>query len=197
MKNSLALLSLALVSSPLFGAVPTGEQAPDFVLMDTAGNKVALSDYAGSYVVLEWLNHGCPFVVAHYDSGNMQALQQKYTKEGVVWLSIVSSAPGKQGHDSAEGHSQTAEEKGSVATAILIDESGKVGKSYGAKTTPHLYVIDPNGKLIYQGAIDDAPRGDPAEAENYVARALDAAMAGEPVPIGTTRPYGCSVKYGN
>jgi len=193
--KKLVLFILALAASTAFAAVKTGDPAPDFVLHNTGGEKVALSDYAGKFVVLEWLNHGCPFVVAHYDAGNMQSLQKKYAEQGVVWLSIVSSAPGAQGHDTPEGHDATAQEKGAQPTAILIDESGEVGKEYGAKTTPHMYVIDPNGILIYQGAIDDSPRGNPAEAVNYVSQALDQAIAGEEVAQGTTRPYGCSVKY--
>jgi len=196
MKNYL-LLALGLLASVSLAsaAVKTGEPAPDFVLHDASGDKVALTDYAGKYVVLEWLNHQCPFVVAHYESGNMQSLQKKYGEQGVVWLSIVSSAPGAGGHDTPEGHTKTAEEMGAAPTEILIDESGEVGKSYGAKTTPHMYVIDPNGILIYQGAIDDSPRGNPSEAKNYVSAALDQSMAGEEVKDATTKPYGCSVKY--
>jgi len=189
------LLIASLVASTSFAAVKTGDPAPDFTLLSAAGNEVSLSDYSGQFVVLEWLNHGCPFVVAHYKSGNMQALQEEYTGKDVVWLSVVSSAPGAQGHDSAEGHLETADEKGAAPTAILIDESGSVGKEYAAKTTPHMYVISPDGTLIYQGAIDDSPRGNVDEANNYVSNALDQAMAGEEVSDPTTRPYGCSVKY--
>ncbi|MBC2601305.1 thioredoxin family protein [Puniceicoccus vermicola] len=195
MKKKLFLFALSLVASSAFAAVQNGEEAPDFTLMDTDGEEVSLSDFDGQYVVLEWLNHGCPFVKAHYNSGNMQSLQEEYTDQDVVWLSIVSSAPGKQGHDTAEGHQKTAKEKGSNATAILMDESGEVGQMYGAKTTPHMFIIDPEGVLIYQGGIDDSPRGDPAEANNYVSAALDASMAGEKVEQASTRPYGCSVKY--
>jgi peroxiredoxin len=196
MKNKLSLLVFALFASSAFAGVQTGQNAPDFTLVDTEGSDVSLSDFEGHYVVLEWLNHGCPFVKRHYDSGNMQSLQKKYGEEGVVWLSIVSSAPGKQGHETPAGHKEMAEEKGSVAANILIDENGEVGKQYDAKTTPQMFVIDPEGVLIYQGAIDDSPRGgDPADTNNFVAAALDASMAGEDVEQSDTRPYGCSVKY--
>tara|TARA_R100000027_G_scaffold42924_4_gene32190 strand:+ start:1865 stop:2461 length:597 start_codon:yes stop_codon:yes gene_type:complete len=197
MKNLLFLSLFVLLGASLNASVKTGDSAPDFTLLDTDGNEVSLSDFSGKFVVLEWLNHGCPFVKRHYDSGNMQALQEKYSEAGVVWLSIVSSAPGKQGHDSAEGHKKTSELKSSSSVAILMDESGEVGMLYGAKTTPHMYVIDPEGVLLYQGAIDDSPRGgNPGEVNNYVVAALDAAMAGEEVEVTDTRPYGCSVKYG-
>ncbi|MGE9291458.1 MAG: thioredoxin family protein [Puniceicoccales bacterium] len=195
MKISRFIWALSLLAGSAFAAVQNGGEAPDFTLMDTNGDEVSLSDYEGEYVVLEWLNHGCPFVKSHYNSGNMQKLQKEFGERGVIWLSIVSSAPGKQGHDTPEGHNKTAKEKGSAATAILIDESGEVGQTYGAKTTPHMYIINPDGILIYQGGIDDSPRGDPAEAKNYVAAALESSMAGDPVSEANTRPYGCSVKY--
>lgn len=172
--------------------------APDFSLPGADGKTYALADYRGRYVVLEWLNHGCPFVRKHYDSGNMQALQARATDEDVVWLSVVSSAPGKQGHDSAEGHLATAGGKTAAPMAILLDESGEVGKAYGARTTPHMYVVDPHGELIYRGAIDDRPstdRSDIEGAHNYVLAALSAARAGEPVDPASTQPYGCAVKY--
>lgn len=189
-------IALATLCSVASAAVETGAEAPEFTLADTNGNEHSLSDFEGKFVVLEWLNHGCPFVVRHYQSGNLPALQEKYTDEGVVWLSIVSSAPGKQGHHSPEKANALSEEKGAEPTAVLLDESGDVGRAYGAKTTPHIYIINPDGELVYQGAIDSAPRGgDPAEITCYVTTSLDAAMAGEPVPVGTTRPYGCSVKY--
>lgn len=194
-KAQLSLLAL-LIAGVLQAAVQTGSEAPGFTLVDTNGTEYSLADFEGSFVVLEWLNHGCPFVVRHYDSGNIPALQKKYTDEGVVWLSIVSSAPGKQGYYEPEEANRLTEEKGASPTAVLLDPSGDAGRAYGARTTPHMYVIDPDGVLIYQGAIDDKPRGgDPAETTNYVAAALDAAMAGEEVEVGSTQPYGCSVKY--
>jgi hypothetical protein len=149
-------------------------------------------------VVLEWTNHGCPFVKKHYDTGNMQALQKDFTAKGVIWLSICSSGKGKEGYMSpAEWNKMTAE-KAAAPTAVLLDEEGKVGKSYEAKTTPHMFIINPKGELIYKGAIDDKPtfnKDDIKEAINYVKEALDEALAGKPVSIDTTDAYGCSVKY--
>ena len=172
--------------------------APEFTLTDTNGTEHSLSDFKGKIVVLEWFNHGCPFVKKHYSQGNMQALQKKYTGKDVVWLSIISSAPGKQGHASAADHNKMAADKGTAATAILMDEDGKVGKAYAAKTTPHLFIIDASGELVYQGAIDDKRSTNPADiasSKNYVAEALDALLAGNAPPVAKTNPYGCSVKY--
>lgn len=157
-----------------------------------------LSDSKGKIVVLEWFNHGCPFVVKHYGAGNMQRLQKDYTAKGVVWLSICSSNKGKQGNDTPAGHAKTAQEKGAAPTAILIDEAGEVGRAYGAKTTPNMYVIDAEGTLRYMGAIDSissARSADIEKAENYVAAALDALLKGEAPKTTETKPYGCSVKY--
>lgn len=173
-------------------------EAPAFTLTDTNGNEHSLSDFEGKVVVLEWFNHGCPFVKKHYNQGHMQALQQSYRDKGVVWLAVCSSAEGKQGYETAEGHNKTAESKGTNATAILMDTDGTVGKAYGAKTTPHMYVIDAEGELVYQGAIDDKRSTDPgdiASSTNYVKAALDAVLAGEEVEVATSTPYGCSVKY--
>jgi hypothetical protein len=144
------------------------------------------------------MNHECPFVKKHYDSGNMQSLQEEYTGQDVVWLSIVSSAPGKQGHVTPEEANALTEEKGASPTAVLLDESGDVGQMYAAKTTPHMYVINPEGVLVYQGAIDDMPSADPADIEgatNYVGMALNESMAGDTVTTAMTKAYGCSVKY--
>lgn len=192
-----------LVSAFLFlwampgGAVDNGQPAPEFSLQDINGKPVSLGKLRGKYVVLEWINHGCPFVKKHYNSGNMQALQKEFTAKGVVWLSICSSAEGKQGHMKPSAWRKVAKEKG-AATAILLDEWGEVGNLYRAKTTPHMFVIDPTGLVIYQGAIDDTPSTDPADvkgAKNYVRLALDEAMEGKPVSNPTTKPYGCGVKY--
>ena len=175
-----------------------GSGAPAFTLKDTSGKEHSLSDYKGKFVVLEWFNEGCPFVKKHYTSGNMQKLQQEYTGKDVVWLSINSSAPGKEGHVTAETAQKTISEWKMNATKILLDHDGKVGKMYGAKTTPHMFVIDKEGKLVYQGAIDSKPSSDTADvegAENYVKVALDSSMAGKPVATSSTKPYGCSVKY--
>ena len=180
------------------GAVDTGQPAPEFTLKSIEGKDVSLADYKGKYVVLEWVNHGCPFVVKHYDSGNMPALQKECIDKGVVWLSICSSAEGKQGHETPEGWQKLNAEKKGVASAILLDGEGTVGKAYGAKTTPHMYIVNPDGTLIYQGAIDDKPTTDQEDipgAKNYVKAALDEAMAGKPVTDGTTKSYGCGVKY--
>lgn len=167
--------------------------AAAFSLPDTDGKTHALADYRGKYVVLEWISHGCPYVKKHYGSGNMQALQKKYREKGVVWLSICSSGEGKEGYYTAADWKAVIEEHGNAPTAVLLDPSGQVGRLYKAKTTPHMFVIGPKGEVLYQGAIDDAPSADPktiATAKNYVASTLDAAMAGEPVPVAKTKPYG-------
>ena len=195
LKSTLALL---VAASTAFAAPQVGQPAPEFTLTDSNGQSHNLSDFKGKFVVLEWLNHGCPFVKKHYDGGNMQGLQKEYTGKDVVWLSIASSAPGKQGNMTPEETNKTKEEKGSAATAILIDEDGTVGKLYDAKVTPELFVINPEGTLIYAGAIDDKKSVDAADvagARNYVKQALDEAMAGNPVSTPQTEAYGCGVKY--
>jgi hypothetical protein len=149
-------------------------------------------------VVLEWFNHDCPFVKKHYDSGNMQSLQKTYTEQGVVWLSINSSAPGKQGHYAPDKAHELTVNKKAAPTAVLLDPDGKVGKTYDAQTTPHMFIINPDGILIYQGAVDDRPSvdlGDIPPATNYVKKALGEAFAGSPVSTPSTKSYGCSVKY--
>ncbi|MBL8024474.1 MAG: thioredoxin family protein [Elusimicrobia bacterium] len=179
-------------------ALESGKPAPDFSLTDIHGKKQTLSKMKGKFVVLEWINHDCPFVKKHYNGGHMQALQKEYTGKGVEWVSICSSAKGKQGNLSAAEWVTKNEEKGGAATAILLDPSGKVGKLYVAKTTPHIYIIDPKGVLIYQGAIDDTPSTDSEDiktSKNYVRATLDEAMAGHPVTESNTKPYGCGVKY--
>lgn len=197
-KKLITLTAIFLALGSLRAEVETGSAAPAFTLAGMDGKEYSLSDFEGKYVVLEWLNHECPFVVKHYKAGNMQALQKEYTEKGVIWLSINSSAEGKQGHLTAETAKAITEEKEAAPTNVLFDHDGTVGKEYGAKTTPHMYVIDPEGTLIYQGAIDSIKSTDSddiAEATNYVKQALDSAMAGEAVPEATTQPYGCSVKY--
>jgi peroxiredoxin len=178
--------------------VQVGKEAPDFVLTDTNGKTHHLSDYKGKYVVLEWYQPDCPFVRKHYNSGNMQALQKEYVSKGVVWLSIDSSAAGQEGNYPPDRLNQIATKTGSIRTALLLDADGKVGHLYGAKTTPDMYIINPQGILVYQGAIDDKPStdlGDVRTARNYVKTALNAVMAGQSVATTSTRPYGCSVKY--
>jgi len=190
-------VAAAMQAAPVW-AVEVGTPAPDFSVMDTRGEPRALSALRGKFVVLEWFNPECPFTRKHYGTGNMQQLQQAYTGRGVVWLSVDSSAPGKQGHLTAEEANAFMEELDGHPTAVLLDPDGTLGRQYGAATTPHLFVINPAGMLIYQGAIDDAPSLDPADVEtaaNYVEQALDAALEGKPVPVPSTQPYGCSVKY--
>ena len=193
-------LVLFLLSANLIHAkeLRVGKKVPDFSLTSSDGEVHNLSDYRGKYVVLEWTNYDCPFVRKHYSSGNMQALQREYTGKDVVWLSICSSAPGKQGHFSNEIIQQRGAEWKVAPTAYLIDAEGRVGKWYAAKVTPHMYVIDPRGRLVYQGGIDDIRSTDVVDIEkatNYVRAALDAHMAGGKVSVRTSKPYGCSVKY--
>ncbi len=195
----LPFLFLTLIfSAPAFAAVENGKPAPDFSLSDVDGNARSLSEFKGKFVVLEWVNHDCPFVKKHYDQGHMQALQAKYAEKGVIWLSINSSAQGKQGHYSPEEWKNLQAEKKSAASATLLDADGQVGKLYGAQTTPHMYIVNPDGNLIYQGAIDSIKSTnseDIALAENYVDSALTEAMNGELVSTPTSKAYGCSVKY--
>ena len=172
--------------------------APSFELKNTQGEVVNLSEFAGKYVVLEWTNHLCPYVKKHYESDNMQALQRKYTDQDVVWLSIISSAPGKQGHVSATKADELTKSRNAAPSHVLFDESGEVGKLYGAKTTPHMYIIDPKGALRYAGAIDSIKSANPADiakATNYVETSMVSLLAGNKVNKKVTPPYGCSVKY--
>jgi peroxiredoxin len=172
--------------------------APDFTLTGSRNQTVSLSDYKGKLVVLEWTNHECPFVRKHYESGNMQKLQRDYTAKDVVWLSIVSSAPGKQGHVTGEQAEELTKSRDAAPTAVLLDPTGKAGQSYGAKTTPHMYIIDKEGVLRYAGGIDSIKSTDQADietAKNYVAQSLDELLAGKPVSESATAPYGCGVKY--
>lgn len=179
-------------------AASVGKAAPDFTLPATDGSDHALADYRGKTVVLEWTNHLCPYVGKHYGTGNMQALQKEATEDGVVWFSIISSAPGTQGYVDPEEADRLTEERGASPTAVLFDTAGTVGRSYGAVTTPHMYVIDPEGTLIYAGGIDDRPTARHADVEgatNYVRAALADHAAGRAVAVSTARPYGCSIKY--
>lgn len=178
-------------------AIP-GKPAPAFEVKDANGKNQTLAGVKGKWLVLEWFNRDCPYVKKHYDSGHMQGLQRKYADQKVVWYTVISSAKGKQGHQTPKESLKIATEKKSAATAILLDESGVMGKAYGAKTTPHMYVIDPSGVVVYAGGIDDNDSADPkviATSKNYVTAALDAAMDGKKVEITSARPYGCSVKY--
>jgi peroxiredoxin len=187
-----------VLAATAYASPEVGKPAPDFTLQDLSGKKYELSDYKGKYVVLEWVNFGCPFVRKHYGSENMQTLQKEFADKGVVWLSICSSAPGKQGNESPDAAEKGISKFGWAASAYLMDEEGKVGRLYNAKTTPEMFVVDPTGTLIYAGAIDDKPTPDPATIEgskNYVRTALNEATAGKAVSVPTTKPYGCSVKY--
>jgi peroxiredoxin len=189
-------LFVALVATAHAGV---GGVAPDFTLKSAAGKDVSLSDFEGKVVVLEWTNSGCPFVKKHYGSGNMQKLQKEATSKGVVWLSICSSAPDKQGNLTDKEALALTAKNGSASTAYLLDPDGKVGRLYEAKRTPEMYVINQKGDLVYHGAIDDKKTPDPADisgAKNYVAAALDDVLAGKPVATPQTEAYGCSVKYG-
>jgi peroxiredoxin len=201
MKTKLLTLTLtAMSTAALFAAEApkVGAPAPGFSLSDSGGKKHSLGDFKGKYVVLEWFNPGCPFVQKHYKSDNMQGLQKQFTGKDVVWLTIDSSAPGKEGYLTAdEANKQIADWK-MKATALLLDPDGKVGHEYAATNTPHMYVVDPSGKLIYSGAIDSKPTANPddiASSTNYVKVALEEAMAGKPVTTPTSRAYGCSIKY--
>ena len=191
-------LVLAALASPAGAQAVVGQPAPAFTLPDASGAQESLASFKGKWVVLEWVNPECPFVKKHYGSANMQKLQKAYTAQGVVWLSIDSSAPGKQGYMDGAQASAFVKEKGASPSALLLDPQGTVGRAYGARTTPHMFIINPEGKVVYAGAIDDKPStdtGDVAGAKNYVATALDEVMAGKPVTTTSSQPYGCSVKY--
>ena len=179
-------------------AVRVGDPAPDFTGTDSNGQTHKLTEYRGKYVVLEWTNNGCPYTRKHYTSGNMQNLQKEWTAKGVVWLTVLSSAPGAQGYMTASDENAYIEKVHASPTAALLDPTGALGHEYEAKTTPDMYVIDPTGKLIYSGAIDDHPNDDPGDiphSKNYVSEALTEAMSDQPIAVTYTRPYGCSVKY--
>jgi peroxiredoxin len=202
MLRTLALVVAGIAAFALAGtasaAARINEPAPEFTLTDSNGNSHSLSDFRGKTVVLEWTNAECPFVVKHYKPGNMQRQQAEATANGVVWLTINSGAPGKQGHVDGAGATADIANTGGKQTAYLIDADGTVGRLYGARTTPHMFVIDGEGVLRYMGAIDSNPSGDPADiagATQYVEVALAELAAGKPVSTPVTQPYGCSVKY--
>ncbi len=187
-------------AAPAIAAPAVGQPAPDFSATDVNGKEIKLSALKGKTVVLEWTNNECPYVKKHYDSGNMQKTQKEATAKGVEWITINSSAPGRQGHVSAEDAKKIMTETGGAPTAEILDEDGKIGKAYDAKTTPHMFVIDKEGTLAYAGAIDDNPSPKPedaATAKNYVLAALNDLEAGTPVQTPTSQPYGCAVKYGD
>ncbi|MDX2226980.1 MAG: thioredoxin family protein [Verrucomicrobiae bacterium] len=183
------LLALTLIPGTLWGQATVGKPAPAFSLRDTAGKTHALSDFKGKFVVLEWINHGCPFVVGQYESGKMQKLQKDMADKGVVWLSINSTNPEHRDYHTPEAEGALMKKVGSNAAAVLMDSDGTTGKAYGAKTTPHMFIISPEGVLIYAGAIDNR------REKNYVEKALTEAMAGKKVSEAQTQAYGCGVKY--
>ncbi len=196
--RGLVVLACAGMIATLAWAARVGEAAPDFTATDSNGQTHRLSDYRGKFVVLEWTNRGCPYTRKHYDSGNMQRLQQEWTARGVIWLTVLSSAPGKQGYMAAADENAYLKQENAHPTAALLDPTGALGHLYDAKTTPDMYVINPQGMLVYDGAIDDKPTTDVADiqgAKNYLNEALEDAMSGKPVSDAVTRPYGCSVKY--
>lgn len=190
-------LVVASLAAPA-AAVEIGAPAPGFTLTDSHGKQRSLAAYKGKTVVLEWTNAECPFVKKHYGSGNMQSLQKKATADGIIWLTVNSGAPGKQGHVDGKSANAIMKAAGAAPAAYLLDPQGIVGRAYGARTTPHMYVIDPKGTLVYAGGIDDKPTADPVDiksAANLVAAALADLKAQRPVRIATSKPYGCSVKY--
>jgi len=201
MKRTLLVLTLTAFSTGGLIAADSpkvGTPAPAFSLPDAGGKTHSLGEFKGKYVVLEWFNPGCPFVQKHYKSDNMQALQKEFTGKGVAWLTIDSSAPGSQGYLTAEEAKKQTSEWNMNSTAFLLDPEGKVGREYRATNTPHMFIVSPDGKLIYEGAIDSTPSVDPDDIKsstNYVKVALTEAMSGKPVSTAQTKAYGCSVKY--
>src|SRR5947207_5231294 len=198
--KSFLIAVTAFAAGALYAAdiPPVGSAAPDFSVPDTNGKAHALSQYKGKYVVLEWFNPECPFVKKHYGSGNMQKLQAEYTGKGIVWLSIDSNAPGLEGNLTAEQAQKVMKDWNTRQTALLLDSQGKAGRAYNARNTPHMFVINPEGKIVYEGAIDSKATPNPADipsSTNYVKVALDESMSGKTVSNANTRPYGCSVKY--
>ncbi|MES3036991.1 MAG: thioredoxin family protein [Bdellovibrionota bacterium] len=193
------LLALVLLNTPMaFAEVKVGEAAPAFTEKDQAGKSHTLDTHKGKWVVLEWYNEGCPYVKKQYGSKNMQSLQKTYTGKGVVWLTVATSAEGKQGYVDPKTAAQHMKDAGMNSTALLLDADGTMGRTYDAKTTPHMFVINPTGKVVYAGAIDSDDSADPktiATATNYVSQALDLSMAGKPVATASKKPYGCNVKY--
>ncbi|MDM0122232.1 thioredoxin family protein [Variovorax arabinosiphilus] len=198
MAAAVALGSTLLIGAPAHAAPAVGQKAPDFVAMDTRGKQHQLSDFAGKYVVLEWTNPGCPFVRKHYGSGNMPATQKAATAKGVVWLAINSTERAASDYLQPAALDSWMKTQSAAPTAVLMDEDGTIGQAYGARTTPHIFIIDPKGTLVYAGGIDSIPSARPDDiktATNYVNQALGEAFGGRPVSAAATRPYGCSIKY--
>jgi peroxiredoxin len=197
MHRPVALALSALFSAAALATAVPGQPAPAFTVTDLAGKPVKLEDYKGKTVVLEWTNFGCPFVMKHYSSGNMQALQKKYAND-VVWLAVNSTNKSHTDWSDPGPLSAQLKQLGAQPARYLVDEPGAMGQAYGAKTTPHMYIIDPSGKVVYNGAIDDKRSTNPADvktSKNYVVAALDELKAGKPVSTASTAPYGCTIKY--
>ena len=198
MKRRLVAAALALAAGAATAVATLGQPAPAFTATDTQGKPVSLADFKGKHVVLEWVNPGCPYVVKHYGSTNMQGTQKEAVAKGVVWLAINSTANDHSDYKAPAAMAQWMQQYQAAATATLMDKDGKVGRAYGARTTPHLYIVDPTGLLVYAGGIDNKPSSNPADvasATNHVKVALNELLAGKPVSLASTRPYGCSVKY--
>ncbi len=198
LKSATAILAGFLMTATAYAAPEVGKPAPDFSAMDSNGKTVKLADYRGKTVVLEWTNDGCPYVKKHYSSHNMQTLQKEETAKGIVWLTIISSAPGSQGYVTGDEANKLTAARDAAPTAIVLDPEGKVGHLYDARTTPHMFIVNGEGTLVYMGGIDDKATTDVADiktAKNYVRAALDNLAAGAPIENAVTRPYGCSVKY--
>jgi len=196
--STLLASALALAAGAANAAPAVGQPAPAFTAVDTSGKAVSLADFKGKHVVLEWVNPGCPFVQKHYNSANMQGTQKEATAKGVVWLAISSTAPGTTDYKKPADLAGWMQGQKTAASATLMDDDGKVGRAYGARTTPHMYIVDPAGTLVYAGAIDNKASSNPADvagATNHVKVALGESLAGRPVSVATTKPYGCSVKY--
>jgi hypothetical protein len=194
----LGLLASARVAADTSAQARLGAPAPNFTLTDSNGRSVSLADFKGKTIVLEWTNHECPYVRKHYGGQNMQALQKKWTGSGVVWLTLISSRPGAQGFVHGLEANKLTEERQAAPTAVLLDPQGGVGRSYGAQVTPHMYVVTGDGTLVYMGGIDDKPSTrleDLKSAKNFVDAALSEVLAGKPVSVKTSRPYGCTIKY--
>ncbi|EPG73105.1 redoxin [Leptospira fainei serovar Hurstbridge str. BUT 6] len=198
MKRAFFLFSILSIFVYSLYAIKPGDIAPEFSEKDISGKLRNLSEFKGKFLVLEWHNQGCPFVKKHYGSGNMQKLQKEITAKGVVWLSVISSAPGKQGYVTPEEEKEYLKKSQAVPSAVLFDPDGTMGKAYGAKTTPQMVLISPEGKILYNGAIDDRPSTDQSDiplAKNYIVAAVGEALTGKQISVSTSQPYGCSVKY--
>ncbi|MGO9805506.1 MAG: thioredoxin family protein [Rhodomicrobium sp.] len=200
LKLAAFILAGVLMTATAHAAPEAGRPAPDFSAVDSNGKTLKLSDFRGKIVVLEWTNDGCPYVKKHYGSGNMQSLQKDAAAKGAVWLTIISSAPGKQGYVDGPAANELTKSRGAAPAAVLLDPEGAIGHLYDARTTPHMFIVNKDGTLVYMGGIDDKPTSNPDDiqgAKNYVRAALDEVLAGKPVTEAITRPYGCSVKYGS